>query len=211
MTDDNWPPFLDHLNTDPKKAEESFLAHLTEVLKGTPPYHLRMWIDKGCGENIDEAIFEVYYHCRKENFYKLRKFEKKEGGSFRKWILTVADYLLIAQVKKWEKETPPPVSTPRTPKIPLPPMLVAVMRECLEELSKYRQILINARYLDGLPPREVIEMFDDIENTEHNRKKISFDTKKSREMLENCVNRLTDGFGNTRIWREIDHSVFIRL
>jgi len=200
MTTDEWPPLLDILDSDPVAAHEEFYTFTSTALKERPPRLLKLWIDRKCGESLEEFVFELLYHCCKNNFAKLRAYRRIEKRLFERWLLTVANRLIVDQLRKHANRPLPPFSTPRTPPLPLPPALINAMRECIESFPEYRQVLINARFMKGMPPRDIARVLG-LKDDEVTRKKISADSLHALTILQQCVaSKLPRGAESFQRW-----------
>lgn len=191
MNSKNRLSFLDLLDSDPKTAGDQFAQYVFDFFSRRLPRHFQMWIDKGCGEHRDELLNEVYYQCSKNYFRRLRKFSGKDDAEFDRWLLRVADNIILDELRKKSK-TPPPPSTSRlrwSPKVPVPPRLAATLQGCLDALSEYHRILLLARYYEERPPRDILHLVN-MEDTEANRKKISADAIHALELFQSCMDRM---------------------
>ena len=183
--DDDWPEFLDRLDSDPRLASLEFHQYAKQLVDKSPPTGLRQWIAGGWGQNPLEFVSELHLHCTDRNFARLRQYRRQQGGGFKSWLLEVARNRIINDLRKhrpeYQKEP-----TPTTGRRSLPPSLKSAVQECLATLSTHQQELLRLHDVEGLPPRKIAEELG-LPGDEETRKKISGQIRRARELLEGCV------------------------
>ena len=85
MIDQEWPEFLDKLDSDPDNAFADFYKIALRVLKSTPPVPMRSLPS----DDIEELTNDIVYHCVKDNFRILRQY-KPMGKPFAAWFYIIA-------------------------------------------------------------------------------------------------------------------------
>lgn len=95
MFDENWPSFLDCLDSDKNSAYKGFYQYAMSFFSICPPKVIR-----GQQElEREEFVAEVINHCINNNFRVLRKYENN-GRAFRSWLITVAHNKCMDIIKK---------------------------------------------------------------------------------------------------------------
>lgn len=95
----SWPPFLDLLDQEPKKAIEQFSRETVEFLKNHPPNPLRD-LDR---DERHEVIQDVVIYCIENDGRVLRTYSDC-GRPFRSWLYTLASHRAIDYLRRRQME-----------------------------------------------------------------------------------------------------------
>jgi RNA polymerase sigma factor (sigma-70 family) len=191
----SWPPFLDLIDDDPKKAFELFYRFAYRELTAIPPRPMRVLNP----DDQQDLIHDIIYHCVRDSFKVLRQY-KDVGKSFGAWLYRVAHNKALEYLrgkrKKWpilaeqinddeawlverifaaKCQNPNHVQELRE--------LIAIVIKALGEIGRKCQILIEMA-ADEFTPKEMVAVLG-LPN-DHN-KKISSDLRYCRRKLRDLL------------------------
>lgn len=91
MIGDNWPEFMNYLDTDPDRAMAGFYDFTWQVFQRFPPRNLKRFHSQ---EEKEDAISEFILSCLNSNFRKLRLYTNK-GQPMATWLVFIANRFFL--------------------------------------------------------------------------------------------------------------------
>jgi DNA-directed RNA polymerase specialized sigma24 family protein len=153
-----WPPFLDWLDSDPRRAQAAFADFGYRLLRVFPP---RIFAGL-TPEQREEAVQEVLVHCIANDCRVLRLY-KPSGKPFAAWLLFVTSNkvrdLFFRRKRKDDVSLDPEmearIAAPDEPPGDL--LREGIVRRELGALGEKCRLLLSF-FAEGLAPREMAEL-----------------------------------------------------
>lgn len=146
---DSWPSFLDHLDSDPQRAQREFCEWAMRFFAACPPSVLSA-IPK---EQRESICFDIMADCLMDDFRILRKY-KNRGKPFAAWFVFVSRHRIIDRIRSIKRtpdvdqfnsevggdrpEWEPIVFDHHTLK-----RIVEVVKQCIGEMTEQCQLLLE--------------------------------------------------------------------
>lgn len=166
--DPYWPPFLDWLDRDPRRAAQEFYAYACGLMESAPPKELRA-LD--ATERFD-LHHDIVVHCIADNFRVLRTY-KNEGRPFAGWFYFVVRNAALDRIRRVARR--PQVATGLDPdnarsadcEVAQPDVdadvvmrqrkKLEIVNDCIRKLGEQCQLLLRLAG-EEFTPREIVRV-----------------------------------------------------
>jgi RNA polymerase sigma factor (sigma-70 family) len=184
--DDPSPPFLNLLDSDPKRAKEQFGDFAYRLLRVCRPrYFALLSVDQQ-----EDAIQEILLHCIEDDCRVLRCY-RPQGRPFAAWFMTVASNKArdLWRARRLDREHPideVPEAALRDPgPPPRDPLLLKRLMDCMSGMGEKCRVLLTL-FLEDFKPAEMAEAAGQLLKLEH------FSNRQASDDLRYCKGRLAE-------------------